>query len=96
MCRVRREMSGSTLGETSLADAGLRNCESFCLFFVVGSHCKNLVRPGELACWVVHVRGHLVLVIVQISVEHQHPEAWSIQQFFCVITTCANKRNKQK
>lgn len=60
-----------------------------CLFFVAGSLCKNPVRPAKLARWVVHVQGQLVLVIVEISVEDQHPETWSIQQIFCVISTYA-------
>lgn len=63
----------------------------FCLFFVVGGLCEDLVRPAKLARWVVHVLGHLVLVIVEISVEDQHPETCSIQQLFCVITTYVKK-----
>lgn len=59
-----------------------------CLFFVLGSLCKNLVCPAKLARWVFHVLGQLVLVIVEISVEDQHPETCSIQQLFCVISTC--------
>lgn len=62
-----------------------------CLFFVDGSLCKNLVRPAELACWVVHVLGQLVLVIVEISIKGQHPETCSIQQLFCVISTYVKK-----
>lgn len=62
-----------------------------CLLFVVGSLCKNLVGPAKLARWVVHVPGQIVLVIVEISVEDQHPEACSIQQLFCVISTYVEK-----
>lgn len=67
-----------------------------CLFFVAGSLCKNLVHPAKLARWIVHVRGQLVLVIVEISVEHQHPETRPIQQIFCVISTYAKKKKKSE
>lgn len=58
-----------------------------CLFFVVAGLCKNPVRPAKLTRWVIYVLGQLVLVIVEISVENQHPETGSIQQLFCVIST---------
>ena len=62
-----------------------------CLFFVVGGLRKNLFRPAKLARGVVHVLGELVLVIVEISVENQHPETCSVQQLFCVISACVKK-----
>ncbi len=56
------------------------------LFCVAGSLCKNLVGPAELVRRVFHVQGQFVLVIVEISVEDQHPETCSVQQLFCVIS----------
>lgn len=66
----------------------------FCLFVVVGSQCKNLVGPAKLGRWIPQVLGPLVLVIVEISVEDQHPETCSIEQLFCVISTYVERKNQ--
>lgn len=38
--------------------------KEICLLFVGASLCENLIRPAKLIRWVIHVLGHLVLVIV--------------------------------
>lgn len=62
-----------------------------CLLLVVGCLCKGPIHPAKLARWVIYVQSQLVLVIVEISVEDQHPKTISVQQLFCVISTYARK-----
>lgn len=62
------------------------------LFFVAGSLGKHLICPAQLVCWVLHVCCQFVLVIVEVSVQHQHPVTFPAHQFFCVISSCASQQ----
>lgn len=66
----------------------------FYLLLVVGCLCKSPIHPAKLACWVLHIHSQLVLIVVEISVEHQHPITITVQQLLCVISTYAKRIRK--
>lgn len=78
-----------------------KNVTNFCctvlyLFFVDGSLGKDLIYPSQLVCWVLHVYCLLVLVIVQIRVQHQHSETFPVHQFFCIIAPCSSQQKRRQ